>query len=62
MTRGKRDNTLALRVDDAMLARLDRYQRDREAEARVPLSRGLILLEIVETALRERETRSNKIR
>lgn len=54
MTRGKRVHTVAARVDDPVLAEIDRYQRDRERETRVPLTRGLVMLEILERWARER--------
>lgn len=60
MTRGKRGHTLALRVDEETLREVDDYQRQREAEARVPLSRGLVLLEIVDGWARSRRDARGK--
>lgn len=58
MTRGKRRHTLAARVDDDVLDEVDRYQRERELETRVPLSRGLVMLEILEAWVLVRRARA----
>lgn len=54
MTRGKRTNTVAVRVDDETLAELDRYQRELETNMRLPMSRSLVLLQLIEGWAEER--------
>lgn len=52
--RGKREHVVAARVDDALLAEIDRYQREQERETKRPLSRALVLLELLERWAEER--------
>ena len=54
--RGKRMHTVATRVDEDLLQTIDLYQRQRERETRIPLSRGLVVLEILEEWARGRAT------
>ncbi len=54
IARGKRMHQVCSRFDDETLEEVDRYQRERERSTRVPLSRSLIVLEIVESWARER--------
>jgi hypothetical protein len=53
-------DTISARVDDATLAEIDEYQRQREREARTPLSRSLAVREILESWADERRGEASK--
>lgn len=48
MTRGKRMHQVCARLDEDLLAELDAYQRERERETGIPMSRSLALVEALE--------------
>lgn len=49
------------RLDDATVEELDRYVREREREARVPLSRSLGLREVLDAWARDRRDKAQSI-
>lgn len=53
-------DTISARVDDATLAEIDEYQRQREREARTPLSRSLAVREILESWADDRRGETGK--
>lgn len=55
MSSGKLTVSVTVKIDDADAERLDRYQRARERETRVPLSRALVLREILRQHLESDE-------
>lgn len=46
--RGKRMHQVCARIDEGTLDELDRYMRERESATRIPMSRSLAMLELLE--------------
>jgi hypothetical protein len=67
---GKRMHQVATRVDEETLDEIDRYQRELEASERRPLSRSLVILDLLvsfaakrrEEAARRREEAPSRAR
>lgn len=56
MSRKKLTVAITVKLDDDDLAALDRLVRERERETNVPLSRALVLRELMRERIRKRDS------